>query len=743
MATEAESDKRLYEFLRASYRLADFQRFLTFQGGAIADVAEAVNPNVGATGYFFEVVAELRRKGLITAEFFDHLREELPGKEIEIQSLAAFCLDEAQAAWQGPGSPAKPCNLPLDSIGTLFKGREAFLSDLRERATHGRSRAIGSRQVVHGLGGMGKTRAALEYAWRYSDDYTALLFVSAPTPAKLRANLANLVGVVGIRDKEAAVAPQLEAVLRWLWAHPGWLLIVDNVDREAAAKGVQRLLPRLRAGHVLITSRIGNWEPGIEAVELDKLAPADAAAFLLERTRHRRQPADDTAQAGAIVGELGGLALALEQAGAYIDKLRLSFAEYLQRWNSQRPEILSWHDPRLIQYPASVAVTWQTTFAQLSEPERRLLAILAWLAPEPIPLLLRDAAPLAEAVSDPRAALAGLAGYSLARFDASGNAVLVHRLVQEVTRGRIPAAESTATLQTALDAVNAAAVGNPQLVRTWAVWTPLAVHAEAVSRHADAAGLAEPAARLMDRLAKYRQARGQFRAAEPFFRRVLAIGEQSHGPDHPNVARALNNLARLLRVTNRRAEAEPLVRRALAIDEQSQGPDHPNVASDLNNLAGLLKATDRLGEAEPLFRRALAIRERSYGPDHRHVATALNNLALLLKATDRLGEAEPLFRRGLAIRERSYGPGQPDVAQSLNNLAELLRATNRPTEAEPLYRRGVQILIEFQRQTGHEHPNFRVIRANYVALLEALGKTPDEIAQQLDELIPPPRSEGS
>jgi hypothetical protein len=100
---------------------------------------------------------------------------------------------------------------------------------------------------------------------------------------------------------------------------------------------------------------------------------------------------------------------------------------------------------------------------------------------------------------------------------------------------------------------------------------------------------------------------------------------------------------------------------------------------------------------------------------------------LLLEDTNRLGEAEPLFRRALAIDEQSYGPDHPEVATDLTNLASLLQDTNRLGEAEPLYRRAVQILTEFQRRTGHEHPNFRVARANYVALLEALRKTPDQV----------------
>ena len=110
---------------------------------------------------------------------------------------------------------AKPNNLPDVSLRTLFKGRDAFLEDLRQRsgAVDGRA-AIIARQAVHGLGGMGKTRAAIEYAWRFHDDYTALLFVSAPSAAEVRAKLADLVGVLAIDTAETAVEPRLAAVLR-------------------------------------------------------------------------------------------------------------------------------------------------------------------------------------------------------------------------------------------------------------------------------------------------------------------------------------------------------------------------------------------------------------------------------------------------------------------------------------------------------------------------------------------------
>ena len=124
---------------------------------------------------------------------------------------------------------------------------------------------------------------------------------------------------------------------------------------------------------------------------MDLLAPDAAADFLLSRTAGKRRPqADDPAAAQILAGELGYLALALEQAGAYIVHRRLSFGQYLSEWQRRRETVLGWYDPDLMEYPTSVAITWQTSFDQLKEPARRLLQRLAWLAPEPVPESLLD-----------------------------------------------------------------------------------------------------------------------------------------------------------------------------------------------------------------------------------------------------------------------------------------------------------------------------------------------------------------
>ena len=177
------------------------------------------------------------------------------------------------------------------------------------------------------------------------------------------------------------------------------------------------------------------------------------------------------------------------------------------------------------------------------------------------------------------------------------------------------------------------------------------------------------------------------------------------------------------------------MRSALAIEEQIFGPEHPNVATRLDYLAQLLQDTNRLAEAEPLMRRALAIDELSFGPEHPKVATRLNNLSQLLQDTNRLAEAEPLMRRALAIEEQSFGAKHPKVAIRLNNLTGLLRASNQLMEAEPLMRRTVEILLNFTRDTGQQHPLQMTVLGNYFGLLVALGNTQEEAFAKVQAIM--------
>ncbi len=221
------------------------------------------------------------------------------------QVLASAVLDTLSAAGTPPRT--KPRNLPLLSLGGLFAGRAEALEDLRKALLAAKGGAV----ALHGLGGVGKTRLAIEYGWAREADYSALMFVSASDAASLNAGLAALAApeILDLPEKEARDdATKIAAALRWLEANPPWLMILDNVDDGAAVAAVSQLLPRLKGGHVIVTARAANFPPAIRKFELHALGEDAATQFLLDRTADDRNlAADDAALARTLAGELGGL----------------------------------------------------------------------------------------------------------------------------------------------------------------------------------------------------------------------------------------------------------------------------------------------------------------------------------------------------------------------------------------------------------------------------------------------------
>ena len=224
---------------------------------------------------------------------------------------------------------------------------------------------------------------------------------------------------------------------------------------------------------------------------------------------------------------------------------------------------------------------------------------------------------------------------------------------------------------------------------------------------------------VLGRLATLHQYQGDYKTAEPLFKRSLEINEKTLGKNHPDVAATLNNLALLYKSQGRYEDAEPLYKRALEIWEKSLGKEHPHVAAALNNLAGLYRAQGRYEDAEPLYQRALEIKEKSLGKDHPDVATTLNNLAGLYESQGRYEDAEPLYKRDLAISEKSLGKDHPDVATTLNNLAGLYYKQEKYQEAADMFERAIAIM---NKKFPGGHPNIDVMQGNYDYMKEKMAE---------------------
>lgn len=206
-----------------------------------------------------------------------------------------------------PGDLAPIWNVPF-LRNPLFTGRDDQLKALEAqlRAADGMARRV----VVTGLGGGGKTQLAVEYAYRHTGDYDLVWWVRAATPGSLLGDYAALAAKLELNE-DANQDVTAAAVRAKLERQAGWLLVFDNAD---APTRLERLLPQGGGGQVLVTSRRGDdWQPLATPIGLDVLPTQQAARFLLARTGER-----DQAAATRLAETLGGLPLALEQAGALI-----------------------------------------------------------------------------------------------------------------------------------------------------------------------------------------------------------------------------------------------------------------------------------------------------------------------------------------------------------------------------------------------------------------------------------------
>ncbi|NUT91493.1 MAG: tetratricopeptide repeat protein [Saccharothrix sp.] len=599
-----------------------------------------------------------------------------------------------------------------------FTGREGLLARLHEAVRESGTVAVHS---LLGMGGVGKSQAAVEYAHRHAADFDIVWWVPAEQPALIPDHLAELGLALALTGPDDPIT-MAGAVLGVLRHRNRWLVVFDNAEDPAA------LWPYLPSGdgRVLITTRRGGFGAIGAVVDVDVLDRPESVALLRNRV-----PGAQIDAAHALAEFVGDLPLAIEQAAAYLESTRLPLVDYLDLLRTQTARMLP--KGRVAGRSETLATLWDLSLAALAEQDLaavQLVEILAWLAPEPVPLDLFTKhpdelpEPLASVVTDPVGlvdTVGALADWYLIRRT-SGEMTIAHRLLQQSLRARpdryrTPSLDVVAQrlLRTDLPGRIMTEPGNwPR----WRAMLPhvLAIHDNLTQDHTTATPDTEW---LLDRAATYLQTHGRPGEAQPLFERALAISEAAYAPDHPMVATRLNNLALALSDLGHLGEAQPLFERALAIDEAAYGPDHPEVATDLNNLGSALRDMGRPGEAQPLLERALAIDEAAYGPDHPEVATDLNNLGLTLSDLGRPGEAQPLLERALAITKATYGPNHPTMAIHLNNLALALRALGRPGEAKPLYEQAITI---DEAAYGADHPAVATRLSNLGGALRALGR---------------------
>lgn len=633
---------------------------------------------------------------------------------------------------------------------------------------------------LDGLGGSGKTSLAAALATECHDSRAAhlVLWVTATGRDAVLSGYAQALRDLGEGPYQGE-SPERAAsrFLDWLKRPDlSWLVVLDDVADPAALDG---LWPAGPSGRALVTTAnpdAAAAAPDPRTVELGMFSPREALNYLFASAH-----LDVGERAGAfdLATELGCSPVALRHAAACLAATELECSQY-HRYFTERRQAAARAFPDGL--GATVAAAWSLSrdLADQLAPQglaSRALALISVLSPDGIPYRVLSSQAARTYLTEParyladetelRTALVNLRRAGLVTIDEGSPArtVLVHQLVQALTRQGRPAAESQRVTRAAADALAeawSAAELTPPVAQALRDCTrklqeiggatllapechPALLHA---GRSLDASGLAGPAvaywgalasatqqalgaghpqtATVRDLLGAAYQASGRPDEAASIYQSVLADREQALGPGHPDTRAARDRLAQTYLAAGRAKDAVGIAEQALASAEAAAGPNHPDTLTAHSNLASAYLGAGFHDHAIVAFRQVLGRMEGVLGPDHPGTMAARSSLAETCRESGRCKEAIAVGKRALADRERVQGPDHPDTVSTRASLAAAYRAGKKPKDALTLYER---IVADRERLQGTGHPDTILARCELAVTYLSARKFGQSIPQ--------------
>jgi transcriptional regulator with XRE-family HTH domain len=608
------------------------------------------------------------------------------------------------------GARPRVWNIPARNPG--FTGRDGLLAEVREQLLAGDKTVV---QALHGMGGVGKTQLAAEYAHRFAGTYDLAWWINAEQGGLIGDQVAALGLALECVQPGAGTEAVRAAVLAELRHRGRWLLVFDNAEDPA---DVAPWLPG-GGGHVLITSRQRGWDEVAAPVELDVLARDESVAILQARVTVL-----SGADAGRLAAELGDLPLAIAQAAGFMADTGMAADEFLMLLRTRAGQLLAQRAPG--SYPRSLAAATDLIADRLARQDpaaAELASVCAFLAPEPIPETLFTSAAsvlpgqLAARAADPlawRQTLSHLTRQSLARIDHRG--LQMHRLTQAILRERLTPAQATATRRYAEALLAASNPGDPPNPVTWPRWARLTPHVLAADlAAADSSALRE----LARHTCWYLIERGDTRTAHDLVNGLRQQWRDRLGEDHEHTLTATHYLAWTLLEMGRYAESRDLNQDTLARRRRVLGQDHPDTLNSAHNLAINLRKLGDVDAARDLDHDTLDRHRRVLGQDHPSTLRSATILSHDLRALGDVDAARDLNKDTLDRRRLVLGEDHPDTLASAASLAIDLRELGELQAARDLDH---DTLDRRRRILGHDHPDTLASAASLAIDLRELGE---------------------
>ncbi|MEA5449603.1 tetratricopeptide repeat protein [Leptolyngbya sp. CCNP1308] len=663
-----------------------------------------------------------------------------------LEQLCPGCLGDGE----GGGDRGEPPWLVPYGRNPYFTGRDQVLATLHQQLRDRQTAAISQTQAISGLGGIGKTQTAVEYAYRYRDDYRYVFWVGADTELELTTGYVAIAQTLNLPLKDAENQDEtVQSVRVWLSREEGWLLIFDNADQPEL---VQPFLPREIKGHILVTSRAQDFQDlGIvQAVEMETLNPEEAIAFLLTRTGRINlvgalaqpsqrlygirptpgtEPLADNPDGQSALRQGSIPPTPLEKGGSrpgagadnsFPPLVRGARGDQISDIEQSAATALAaelGYLPLALEQAAAYIVTNRVSFTDyLNSYRKQRLKRLEKAKPKlghyPDSVATTWALNLKEVQKAAPAAAALLNYCAFLHPDAIPFNLFTQgaaELGEPLATALADAADDPLELYDLLNSLC-----SYSLVRVEPESQSFSLHrlVQEVIRvdlgEDSCQNWVEPLFRAMGQLLPGKDEDLEYHhwpVLAPLVNHVQELANHCQQRDiaSTEAADVFHTMGEYLLERGQYALAEPLLQKALELRRNLLGNEHKDVANSLDSLGYISRITGRYAEAEPLSQAALAMRKRLLGHDHSSVAISLTGLGELYREQGRYREAETSHQEALALRERLLGKEHPGTVTSLSNLALTYWKQGRYVEAEKLFQ---ETLALDKKLLGNDHPYF-------------------------------------
>jgi len=570
-------------------------------------------------------------------------------------------------------------NLP--SRNEYFNGRDEHIVAIFNLFMRKNNAVVNICQTIAGLGGIGKTQIAIEYAYRYGRNYkNCVWFIASENQTTINKYFMDFAKHFKITLSPDSEPENLQQTIKnWFNEHSDWLLIFDNLENFV---DIEPYLPNSNNGHLIITTRKDSIGVGAK-LGLDVFNMEEALEFLQKRIvgygKKELNFTDFNEMAPVLVDRLGYLPLALEQAAAYIVKVKCSISTYLKYIEESDFEVFDGENAKPERYEAIVNTTWKLSMETLPQESEWLFNLCVYMAPERIPVALFKRnndlfpEPLKSKLKYENTANRMLTDlFQCSLVSGNNEFINIHPLIQE--QGRFAFKDTLEWLDICLQIFLS---DIPREFYDWEskVWFDcIAKHAYSVVNYAYSAF--DNYSTKMNSISELYFHLGlgfhellQYDRALECYQKTLIINEKMLGENHPDIFKIYDNIAKVYQNMGNYSEALEWLQKSLKIRLKITSENDLSFVNTYNNFGSIYSEQVNYSKALEYYQKAMVISQNIIGFEHPVTAMTYNNIALVYSHLGDYHNALKWYHKELAIQEKIFGTFHLFTATVYNDMA--------------------------------------------------------------------------